>query len=116
MINGNLYCLASKKLKLADILLGNAVKQCRKLTSTCFLITVALSKAALKKLSKEKVINLAFDYQRKFDSTLVGVRNKVSGLQKNIQKLESGLAVSEHVTRIRVINIERKCWSIKQYY
>ena len=92
------------------------MKQCRKLASTCFLITVSLSKAALKKLSKEKVINLAFDYQSKFDSTLLGVRNKARGLQKKIQKFESGFAVSEHVTRIRVINIERKCWSNKQYY
>ena len=75
-----------------------------------------LFKVALKKLSKEKVINLAFDYQSKFDSTLVGVRNKASELKKKNQKLESELTVSEHVTRIRVLNIERKCWSNGQYY
>ena len=47
------------------------------LTSTCFFIMMALSKAVLKKLSKEEVINLALNYQSKFDSTLTGIRKEL---------------------------------------
>ena len=43
---------------------------------------MTLSGAALKKLSKEEIINLAFDYQSKFDSTLTAIRNELSELKK----------------------------------
>ena len=43
---------------------------------------MALSEAALKKLSKEEIINLALDYQSKFDSTLAGIRNELYDLKK----------------------------------
>ena len=65
---------------------------------------MAFSRAVLKKLSKEEVINLALNYQIKFDSTLAGIRNKASELGKEFQKLELGLPVSEHAARMRVIN------------
>ena len=38
---------------------------------------MALSESALKKLHKDGIINLALDYQNKFDSTLAGIRNKL---------------------------------------
>ena len=41
---------------------------------------MVLPEASLKKLSKEDVINLALDYQSKFDSTLAQIRDKVSEL------------------------------------
>ena len=34
---------------------------------------MGLSDAALKKLSKDEIIDLALDYQSKFDSTLAGI-------------------------------------------
>ena len=71
---------------------------------------MALSKASLKKLSKEEVINLALDYQSKFDSTLAGIRNELSELKQDFEKLRSELAVSKHVKGMlekRVINMER---------
>ena len=55
-----------------------------KLTSTCFFITMTLSEAALKKLLKEEIINLAFDYQSKLDSTLTAIRNELSELKKRL--------------------------------
>ena len=54
--------------KRADFVLASAVKECSMLNSI-FFIKMTLSWAALKKLAKEEVINLALDYQCKFDST-----------------------------------------------
>ena len=71
---------------------------------------MALSEASLKKLSKEEVINLALDYQSKFDSTLAGIRNELSELKQDFQKLRPELAVSKHVKGMlekRVINMKR---------
>ena len=83
-----------------------------------FFITVALSETSLKKLFKEEVINLALDYQSKFHSTLAGLRNELSELKKDFEKLGSELAVSKHVIGMlekRVINMERQYWSNSQY-
>ena len=43
---------------------------------------MALSEAALKKLSKDEIINLALGYQSKFNSTLAGIRNELSDMWK----------------------------------
>ena len=83
-----------------------------------FFITVALSETSLKKLFKEEVINLALDYQSKFHSTLAGLRNELSELKKDFEKLGSELAVSKRVIGMlekRVINMERQYWSNSQY-
>ena len=48
---------------------------------------MALSEAALKKLSKVEIINLALDYQSKFDSALAGIRNKLSDSEKDFRNL-----------------------------
>ena len=79
---------------------------------------MALSETSLKKLSKEEVINLALDYQTKFDSTLAEIRNELSELKKDFEKLGSELAASKHVNVIlekKVINMEKQCWSNNQY-
>ena len=79
---------------------------------------MALSETSLKKLFKEEVINLALDYQSKFHSTLAGLRNELSELKKDFEKLGSELAVSKHVIGMlekRVINMERQYWSNSQY-
>ena len=45
----------------------------------------ALSEATLKKLFKDEIINLALDYQSKFDSTLAGISNELlSDLKKRL--------------------------------
>ena len=61
---------------------------------------MALSKAALKKLSKDEIINVALDYQSKFDFTLAGISKELSDFRQ-LGKL------------IRCL--ERQCWSNSQY-
>ena len=56
---------------------------------------MAPSESALKKLHKDEIINLALDYQSKFDSTLAGVRNELSALKKDFEQLRSDLSVTE---------------------
>ena len=79
---------------------------------------MALSEAALKKLSKDEIINLALDYQNKFDSTLAGISNELSDLKKDFEKLGSDLSVARQVNSVlreRVTSLERQCWSNSQY-
>ena len=52
---------------------------------------MALSESALKKLHKDEIINLALDYQSKFDLTLAGIRNELSDLKKDFEQLRSDL-------------------------
>ena len=69
---------------------------------------MALSEATLKKLSKDKIINLALDYQSQFDSALARTRNE---LLRN-EKLGCDLSVPwqvNSVLRERVTNLERQC-------
>ena len=73
---------------------------------------MALSKAALKKLSKDKITNLALDYQSKFNSTLAGIRNKLSELKKYFEKLDFDLSVGRQVNSVlreRVTSSEHHC-------
>ena len=71
---------------------------------------MALSEAALKKLSQDEIINLALDYQSNFDSTLAGIRNKLYDLKKDFEKLGSDLSVARQVNSVlreRMISLER---------
>ena len=73
---------------------------------------MALSKAALKKLSKDKITNLALDYQSKFNSTLAGIRNELSELKKYFEKLDFDLSVGRQVNSVlreKVTSLENKC-------
>ena len=75
---------------------------------------MALYEAALKKLSKDEIINLALGYESKFDSTLAGIRNELSDLKKDFEKLGSDLSVARQVNsmlRERVTSLESQCWS-----
>ena len=78
---------------------------------------MALSEAALKKLSKCEIVSLALDCQ-KFDSTLTSIRNELSDLKKVFEKLGSDLLVARQVNSVlreRVTSLERQCWSNSQY-
>ena len=58
------------------------------------------------------------DYQNKFDSTLAGISDELSKLEKDFEKLESELAVSKHVNGMlekRLINMKRQCLSNSRY-
>ena len=71
---------------------------------------MALSEAALKKIPKDEIVNLALDYQSKFDSTLVGISNELS----DFETLGSDLLVARQVNlvlRERMTSLERQCWS-----
>ena len=61
---------------------------------------MALSEAALNKLSKEEIMNLALDYQSKFDSKLAGIRNELSDFKKDFEKLGSNLSVARQVNSV----------------
>ena len=79
---------------------------------------MALFESALKKLHKDEIINLALDYQSKFDSRLAGIRNELSDLKKDFEQLRSDLSVTKLVnTKLKenVVNLERHTWSNSQY-
>ena len=56
---------------------------------------MALSESALKKLHRNEIISLALDYQSKLDSTLAGIRNKLSDLKKDSEQLRSDLSINK---------------------
>ena len=56
---------------------------------------MALSESALKKLHRNEIISLALDYQSKLDSTLAGIRNKLSDLKKDFEQLRSDLSINK---------------------
>ena len=79
---------------------------------------MALSEAALKKLSKDEIASLALDYQNKFDSTLTSIRNELSDLKKDFEKHGSDFSVARQVNSVlreRVTSLERQCWSNSRY-
>ena len=79
---------------------------------------MALSESALKKLHNDEIINLALDYQSKFDSTLAGIRNELSDLKKDFEQLRSDLSVTKMVNtklKEKVVSLERQTWSNSQY-
>ena len=71
---------------------------------------MALSESTLKKLHKDEIINLALDYQSKFDSTLAGIRNKLSDLVKDFEQLISDLSITKQVNtkfKEKFVSLER---------
>ena len=75
---------------------------------------MALSESALKKLHKDEIINLALDYQSKFDSTLAGIRNELSDLKEDFEQLRSDLSVTKLVNtklKEKVVCLERQTWN-----
>ena len=59
---------------------------------------MALSESAIKKLHKDEIINLALDYQTKFDSMLAGIRNELSDLKQDFEQLISDLLITNLVS------------------
>ena len=49
---------------------------------------MSLSKAALRKLTKDVVIALTLEYQAKFDDTLSNINKKLSELRNDFKKIE----------------------------
>ena len=83
------------------------------------MVIIALPESALKKLHKDEIINLALDYQSKFDSTPAGIRNELSDLKKDFEQLRSDLSVTKLVNtklKEKVVSLERQTWSNSQYY
>ena len=79
---------------------------------------MALSESVLKKLHKNETINLALDYQGKFDSTLAAIKNELSDLNKDFEQLRSDLSITKLVnTKLmeKVVSLERQTWSNCQY-
>ena len=79
---------------------------------------MSLSESALKKLSKDEIVALALDYQKKFDSDLAGINKELTDLRQNYEKLESELSVTRNVNaRLteQLVKLERQCWSNSQY-
>ena len=71
---------------------------------------MALSESTLKKLHKDEIINLTLDYQSKFDSTLAGIRNKLSDLAKDFEQLISDLSITKQVNtkfKEKFVSLER---------
>ena len=65
----------------------------------------------MKKFCKEEVVNLALDYQSKFDSILAGIRDEFSESTRDFEKLGSELAVSKNVNGMldkRLVNMKKK--------
>ena len=46
-----------------------------------------LSEEALRKLTKDELVNLSLDYQNKFTSTLARIENNIDNLRKDLKKL-----------------------------
>ena len=79
---------------------------------------MALSESVLKKLHKDETINLALDYQSKFDSTLAAIKNELSDLNKDFEQLRSDLSITKLVNtklKEKVVSLERQTWSNSQY-
>ena len=79
---------------------------------------MALSESALKKLHKDEIINLALDYQKKFDSTLAGIKNELSDLKKDFEQLRSDFSITNLVNimlKEKVVSVERQTCSNSQY-
>ena len=80
---------------------------------------MALSESALKKLHRDEIISLALDYQSKFDSTLAGIKNKLSDLKKDYEQLRSDLSINKLLNtklKKKVVTQERKIWNNSQCY
>ena len=80
---------------------------------------MALTKAALKKPTKEEIIKFTLDLQDNFNQYLKCIKKDLSEIRKNFSKLEAELAVTKEVNNVlrnQMIQVEIKYWSNQQYY
>ena len=79
---------------------------------------MALTKAALKKPTKEEIIKFTLDLQDNFNQYLKCIKKDLSEIRKNFSKLEAELAVTKEVNNVlrnQMIQVEMKSWSNQQY-
>ena len=79
---------------------------------------MAMSLKALKKLTKEELSNMVFDYQNKFDNMLSNINAKLISLRDRVTKMESQLLFTRRVNDNLVKQnriLERKCAANEQY-
>ena len=84
-----------------------------------FCYNMTLPEEALRKLTKDELVNLSLQYQSEFNSTLAIIDKDMGELRKDLKKLEAYLAISRSVNtklRDRMISLERQCWSNSQYF
>lgn len=75
-------------------------------------------KAAVKKLTKEEIIELTLDYQENFNQELKSIKKDLSELSENFFKPEAELASTKQVNYVlgnQMVQVERKSWSNEQY-
>ena len=76
-----------------------------------------MSLNALKKLTKEELLNMVIDYQNKFDM-LSNIKTELTSLRDTFTKMESQLLVTRRVNNNLVKQnriLERKCAANEQY-
>ena len=79
---------------------------------------MTLLEAVLKKSCKDEIINFALDYQSKFNFILAEIKNELSDLKQDYERLGSDLSVAMQVNSVlreRVTSLECHCWSNRQY-
>ena len=77
-----------------------------------------LFEEALRKLTKDELVNLSLGYQNKFTSTLARIESDIGNLRKDFKKIEADLVITRNVNSKlgeRVVSLERQCWSNSQY-
>ena len=69
---------------------------------------MTLPEEALRKLTKDELVNLSLEYQSKFNSTLANIDKDMSELRNDFKKLEADLVISRAVnTKLRDNNFPR---------
>ena len=79
---------------------------------------MSLSEAALKKLTKDEVIELTLESQANLYNSLSDISKELIELRNNFKKIESELSVSKNVNsklRERAVALEIQCWGNNQY-
>ena len=79
---------------------------------------MALSVLALKKLSKDDVIELVLDYQNKFEDGLSEIKKDVNSLRGDFEKMEANYIIASRCNKKlheRIVSLEKKCAENEQY-
>ena len=76
---------------------------------------MVLSKTTLNKLSKDEIIDIALEYEKKFDTITTEI-NKI--INEKFKKLEAEISLSQNVNnklKEQLIMVEKQCWKNEQY-